>query len=261
MSIGEVSHAIGITRRIILNYEHMGLVAPDSKDGSNGNRYYSADSLTRIRSIRVLQELGLSLKEIKDYFDDSSNLSAVVARLRALRDKLDLNIEKLTARLNEERKMEIKFETLPKLTAYCRTMRAASIEEKKENLRSIVPQVMKKYGSDTSRRMYFTDYPLSDPDCVTYCIAVPRGSRGEYVSELPDIPVVMITFRGLYEQLPLVREKLVKYCAEHGIATRGNCLHLYLEGPPQHTDPHDFITQIALPINERRRGTRPPNTI
>ena len=32
MSIGEVSKAIGITRRIILNYEAKGLLLPDKKD-------------------------------------------------------------------------------------------------------------------------------------------------------------------------------------------------------------------------------------
>ena len=41
MSIGEVSKAIGITRRIILNYEAKGLLLPDKKEGTAGNRYYT----------------------------------------------------------------------------------------------------------------------------------------------------------------------------------------------------------------------------
>lgn len=61
MSIGEVSKAIGITRRIILNYEAKGLLLPDKKEGTAGNRYYTPDSISLIRSIRVLQNLGLSL--------------------------------------------------------------------------------------------------------------------------------------------------------------------------------------------------------
>ena len=51
MSIGEVSKAIGITRRIILNYEAKGLLLPDKKEGTAGNRYYTPDSISLIRSI------------------------------------------------------------------------------------------------------------------------------------------------------------------------------------------------------------------
>ena len=39
-SIGEIVLAVGITRKIILNYEAKGLIQPDKKDGSIGNRYY-----------------------------------------------------------------------------------------------------------------------------------------------------------------------------------------------------------------------------
>ena len=38
-SIGEIAKAVGITRKIILNYEAKGLIQPDKKDGTTGNRY------------------------------------------------------------------------------------------------------------------------------------------------------------------------------------------------------------------------------
>ena len=37
-SIGEIAKAVGITRKIILNYEAKGLIQPDKKDGNIGNR-------------------------------------------------------------------------------------------------------------------------------------------------------------------------------------------------------------------------------
>lgn len=54
-SIGDVSRILGITRKIILNYETCGLVAPDVKNGINGNRYYTIDTITKIRIIRLFQ--------------------------------------------------------------------------------------------------------------------------------------------------------------------------------------------------------------
>ena len=60
-SIGEIAKSINITRKIILNYESKGLITPDAKDGAAGNRYFTIDTFTKIRTIRIFQKLGLSL--------------------------------------------------------------------------------------------------------------------------------------------------------------------------------------------------------
>ena len=60
-SIGEIAKAVGITRKIILNYEAKGIIQPDKKDGSAGNRYYTIDTFTQIRTIRVFRIWGFLL--------------------------------------------------------------------------------------------------------------------------------------------------------------------------------------------------------
>lgn len=97
-SIGEITRAAGVTRRMILNYEEHGLIRPDIKKGDAGNRYYTIDTFTKIRNIRILQDLGLSLDEIRGYYDDSVDLLSMIRRLEKLRDQLNLNIEKLYER-------------------------------------------------------------------------------------------------------------------------------------------------------------------
>lgn len=116
MSIGEVSKAIGITRRIILNYEAKGLLLPDKKEGTAGNRYYTPDSISLIRSIRVLQNLGLSLDEISSYYNGSTDLEPLIERLEALRDGLTQSIEKLKQRTASPAASVIQFLTLPAQT-------------------------------------------------------------------------------------------------------------------------------------------------
>lgn len=97
-TIGEIARRVGVTRRMILNYEERGLVCPDVKKGDAGNRYYTIDTFTKIRNIRTLQDLGLSLDEIRGYYDDSLDLLSIIRRLEKLRDQLNLNIEKLYER-------------------------------------------------------------------------------------------------------------------------------------------------------------------
>ena len=72
--IGEVSKILGSTRKAILGYEELGLLTPAVKDEDSGYRYYSADNMSQIRSIRSLQSLGLTLKEVAEYYYNTDNL-------------------------------------------------------------------------------------------------------------------------------------------------------------------------------------------
>ena len=268
MSIGEIAKSLGITRRIILNYEEKNLLQADVKNGATGNRYYLADSLTKIRTIRVLQNLGLSLDDIQAYYDGTTDMEPMIERLEKLRDELNLNIEKLKQRVKSDNDFELHTVTIPEQTIYRRTMRADTVEQRKEHLRDIIPDAMRKYGSDTSKRMYFIDYPLDDPNLISYCIAVPPQSEGEYILQLfdpliqtiavppqsegeyihrlPEEKALCIFYHGSYESIPDIRDRLIAYAKEHGFSLKGTCRHIYLEGPPAHTDPSKFITQVAL---------------
>ena len=79
--IGEVTKILGVTRKALLVYENMGLLTPAVKDESSGFRYYSADNMTQIRSIRSLQALGLSLKEVAEYYYNIENMDRPLQRL------------------------------------------------------------------------------------------------------------------------------------------------------------------------------------
>lgn len=57
-SIGEIAKALGVTRRIILNYEQRGLIQPDIKEGTTGNRYYTIGQLHEAAQHPQLSESG-----------------------------------------------------------------------------------------------------------------------------------------------------------------------------------------------------------
>ena len=101
-SVGEVARALNITRRAILYYEEFGLIRPDVKDGATGNRYYTIDTFVKLRTIRILQNLGLSLSDVLGYFDGDFALAPLIRRLEAQRDELDRHIESLRERSGAE---------------------------------------------------------------------------------------------------------------------------------------------------------------
>lgn len=250
LSIGEIAQALGITRRIILNYEAKGLITPDKKDGDKGNRYYTIDTFTHIRSIRLFQNLGLSLDEIKGYFDESADIAPILHRLEAMRDKLNLTIEKLkerSQRENDEIKM-ISFETQ---TIYSRIYNSKTVDNKTNLLRDTALEAMKAYGTDITKRLYFIEYSALAPDEIHYCIAVPDGSQGEHIHVVPETKVLSYFHHGSYEKLPEARKKLISYAQNHNIPLSGLFRHIYLEGPPQHKDNTSrYITQVIAIIKE-----------
>ncbi len=246
-SIGEISKAVGITRKIILNYETKGLITPDKKDGNTGNRYYTIDTFTRIRTIRVFQNLGLSLDEIREYFNDNSDLQPMIDRLEKMKDELILTIEKLKERTNKQGGV-VKKITIEPQTIYQRTYNTVTIADKTNLLRDTALEAMRKYGTDTTRRMYFTEYFAKAPTEIFYCVAVPPKSEGEYIKQLPELKALSFFHHGAYEDIPIARKKLISYAEENNIKLSGTFRNLYLEGPPQHKDKSRFITQIIAII-------------
>ena len=215
----------------------------------NGNRYYSIDTFTKIRSTRILQNLGLSLDEIKDYFNDETDLYPLIKRLEKMRDEINLNIEKLYERTNKNQN-RINEITVSAQKVYCRTYNTDSISEKTSLLKETALEAMHSYGTDTTKRMYFIEYPMNKPDEVSFCVAVPPESTGQYIVNIPAFRAVSAYHHGAYEEIPIVREKLIGYAKENGINISERCRHLYIEGPPQHRDPNRFITQVLIPIKE-----------
>ena len=251
-SIGEIAKALGVTRRIILHYEERGLIQPDTRNAATGNRYYSIDTFTQLRSIRSLQNLGLTLDEIRDYFNDSADLLPLIRRLEKMRDELNLNIEKLYERAKIS-SAQVKELLLPPQLVYRRVYRNNSVAERTVLLRNTALEAMRAYGTDITRRMYFIEYPIDRPEEAAFCVAVPAGSQGEFVVKLPEARALCIYHHGAYEELPAVGRQLLDYAAAHGLTPLGTLRHTYLEGPPQHKDPSKFITQVALPVAENRK--------
>ena len=246
-SIGEIAKAIGITRKIILNYETKGLITPDKKDGTTGNRYYTIDTFTQIRTIRVFQDLGLSLDEIRTYFSDTTDLQPIIERLEKMRDELNLTIEKLKERTRKTGNL-IQEITIEPQTIYCRVYNSTSIADKTNLLRNTALEAMRLHGTDTTRRMYFTEYSANAPEDISYCVAVPQGSEGEYVNNIPALKAISFFHHGAYEEISEARKRLLSYAKENNLVLTGVFRNIYLEGPPQHKDKSKFITQIIAII-------------
>lgn len=63
MMIGELGRRTGLAPSALRYYERVGLLVPDGRAG--GRRYYGASSAERVALIRLCQDAGLTLAEIR----------------------------------------------------------------------------------------------------------------------------------------------------------------------------------------------------
>ena len=125
--IGEVMKIMGVTRKALRVYEELGLLTPAVKDEESGYRYYSADNMTQIRSIKSLQSLGLSLKEVTEYYYDVEHIDSHLQRLLELRAALDRNIQMLQVRTARQGDLTVHRTALPQQVCFCRQIGRAHV--------------------------------------------------------------------------------------------------------------------------------------
>ena len=104
LSIGEIAHFTGVSRRMLRHWEESGLITPTSIDESTGYRRYSRTQVGRVRAISALRSMGFQLAEIIDLLDHSQLTEGrLVDLLRAREQELMSQSEDISARLTEMR--------------------------------------------------------------------------------------------------------------------------------------------------------------
>ncbi len=247
--MGEITKIMGVTRKTLLVFEEMGLLTPAVKDERNGYRYYSADNMTQIRSIRSLQALGLSLKEVKDYYYDTENIDAYLERLMELRATLDRNIQMLQVRSAKRGDFSIHKTTLPKQCCFCRQYECKDIAEAAVVLRDTYIAAARTGKMSMFARMFTMRMAHADKLDLMCCIPVDNSFDGPERMDFAETPALCIYYRGPYEGTATAIRILMEYIKENNIETAGPFRSIYLEGPPNRgKQREDYITQIAVPI-------------
>lgn len=252
--IGEVAKILGVTRKAILLYEDMGLLTPAVKDEKSGFRYYTADNMTQIRSIKSLQALGLSLKEVAEYYYDTKNMDKHLHRLLDLRDMLDRNIQMLQVRSARQGDLTIHKTVLPRQVCFVRRYSCADVAEAANKLRDTYIAAARTGKMSMVGRM-FTMRMTPEPGILDLmcCIPVEERFDGSERVEFAETSALCIYYRGPYEGTGDAVRALAAYVREHGVQTTGPFRSIYLEGPPNRGENSgDYITQVAVPVKDLR---------
>ncbi|WP_405943134.1 MerR family transcriptional regulator [Streptomyces sp. NBC_00207] len=101
MRIGELARATGTTARALRHYEQAGLIS--SERASNGYRVYDETAVVRVRNIRSLLAVGLTLDDVRVFLPcldgDVAAAPPSDKGLRVARERLAVLDERIAAQM------------------------------------------------------------------------------------------------------------------------------------------------------------------
>ena len=96
LAIGEVANRAGLQPSALRYYESIGLVPPAER--VNGRRRYDSDILPRLAVVRLAQQAGFTLAEIRMLFEGFEDGATPSSRWRALAEQKLPEVEEQIAR-------------------------------------------------------------------------------------------------------------------------------------------------------------------
>ena len=269
LKIGEFSSLMQVTVKTLRHYEQKKLLIPDEVDEWTGYRYYSTTQMLKLNSIRQLQQLGFTLEEIREMYDNESHAPSVEQLSKKI-DDTEKQLKQLIARRNKLlewmdscRKLNImeKFsvESLPAvIVATHREVIPSYAALGLLCVNTIGPE-MQRLGCKCPPPGYcFTiehnkEYNPSDID-IEYCEQVEEMGIDSSVIQFKHLAAVpkalCMKHIGPYERFYESFTEAFAYMEQHGYRLAGHPRTCYIDGAWNQEDPEKWLSIIQIPIEQ-----------
>ncbi len=140
MLINEVESIVKLSKKSIRYYEEQGLIKPGRND-ENKYRSYSEDDVTRLKEIKILRELGVTINDLKDYYNEKLSLNELINDRKKKIDEQKENyaqIEKICENILKSKKIDSNFEEINILNKRGFTMKETNQTHKKKILGALL---------------------------------------------------------------------------------------------------------------------------
>lgn len=267
MSITELAKLRRVTSETLRHYDRIGLIKPDYVDPETKYRYYSIRQYEKLGTIMELRTLGMSLEDIKQYFNDR-NLKKSMRLLLEHHEMLKQEIER---KIMIERVLSRKIDFIQQLSALPITntvfrktfpkrhmitfaepsggprQRAFAITKLEAYLNEVAPIL----ASD--RVGVYTDESLLEktegtiPGCSMLLVDIDT-IRSEYLKEISEGDYLYMYYHGGLEEYHPSFELIKDYMREHGLRVNGPILQIYKVDVTLTDSPKEKIMEIQIPI-------------
>jgi len=266
--IGEFSRLCRVTVRTLRHYEEIDLLVPEIIDRSSGYRYYSAGQLQKMESILKLKELGYSLEEIRDLWDDDSHMPSIASleekiqacelELKRLKERHKM-LKAMTASRKKINKMnKITIESLPAITVASHRTIIPSYDDLGRLCYEVIGPEMARLGCECPEPGYCYSiehggYKPQDID-IEYCEKVSKKGTDSNIIKFKDVPqvptAVCMKVFGSYDKLYQNYQDLFSWIEKEGYKITGDPRACYVDGIWNQEDIDKWLTIIQVPVEK-----------
>lgn len=267
LSISEFAKLKNITSETLRHYDRIGLLKPAYLTES-GHRCYSIRQYEKLGTILELREIGMSLEEIKKYFE-CRNLQKSIQMLTKYQQKFEEKLEE-QIQLNNELLQKLEYlKHLPKLPKmntvfekncpkrYIVTFekKAGDREEHAMEFINLEKHIHEKIPIIASDRVgVYADESLLLPSdklipAIPMIFVSAKKADEKYLQEVPEGKYVCMFYKnGILEKYDNSFEIVKKYIKEKGYRICGNILQIYKIDVTLTDDSEETVLEIQIPV-------------
>ena len=267
LSITEFSKLVGITVTSLRHYDNMGIFkcAKRGPGEKNKYRYYSPMQITTVKMIRVLTDIGVPLKTIKELAQNrtpeklikllSQNRDRVTSEIRFLQEVHSV-ISTSTELLNEgmsAMETEITVSEMPEKRIILGEINDfhGEVGFLREFLRFCNGSYEPHLNTSFPIGGYFDnmDAFLKQPSRPTRFFSIdPKGN------DIKPAGLYLVGYtRGYYGQTNDLPQRMAAYAKKNGLIFNGSVYNIFLSAELSEVDPTHYLLQVSASVSETRR--------
>jgi len=251
-TVKEVSKACGVSRSTLIRMEESGFLTPYRIDPVSGYRYYDSQNIAQIGQYQLLQELGLSRKEITDFYFQKVDIKEFIQEQKKRVNRLQRLLQELEMRYTREQDYTFSYIDLPEVTCYCVSVPNVSPEMAETNAYELHQNLLKQGFCPNGAEPFFGILNLDGTDAsFTICIPVkPPAKPDPRVQTFPACQAFSVMGHGDYDVIFDLAAKLREEVVARKLKPAGPARVISLVAPyvGAHICPENFCHEFVLPI-------------
>jgi len=267
LSINEFAKFVGMTAVALRHYDKTGVFVPAKRgvDFENKYRFYSPTQIIVVRMIRVLTEIGVPLKEIKE-LNETRTPEKIIKLLSRNKEKVSDEIRYLQDVLSV---MSMFFDLISEGMSVTETeISVSEMPEKRIILgdRNDFSGTTEFYGEF----IRFCNLPHDPKINPSYPIGGYWESMAAWLDE-PSLPMRFFSIdpkgndkraaglylngytRGYYGQANDLPQRMAAFAKKNGLVFTGAVYNIYLFDEISISDPEQYLLQVSASVTETRR--------
>ncbi|MGO3790342.1 MAG: MerR family transcriptional regulator [Enterococcus gilvus] len=265
--IGEFSKLSNTTVRTLDHYAALGLLTPEKIDEQTNYRYYSADQLSRLNQIKLLQQTGLPLKTIKEIIEmNDLEFLEQHYKLQEVRVQEELSelvkkqrmIALLQQQMKEGKKMlnyPVVVKEIPERTILSVREVIADYSLEGDLWQKLQHKMEAAKAKMTQPPMNMTvfhdvEYVEKNADVEVQTTVVDEAGnagRVDYKKE-PPFTLASVTFSGSFDQMPKVTQTVGEWLEANGYSIVGPMINISHVSPAEDPNPDNWVTESGFVV-------------